>query len=174
MYLRCAGTDGYCPTLDYPMSRSETTQSRLTEMPLPQPVQLISWLRRTLCLAHDVDEAGRSVCGKPSTLQCPNHPSSLSHLGGRGSPAPCSDGAPLCQHCVQMAQELRSPLPTAYGWLNPADVRITSEHPVGAGGFANIWEGVLNGRKVAVKSYRCYESFDQAQVVSVRFCRCSY
>lgn len=155
------------------MSRSETTQSRLTEIPLPQPVQLISWLRRALCLAHDVDEGGLLVGGKSSTLQCPDHPLSLSHLGGRGSLALCSDGAPLCQHCVRMAQEIRSPLPTTYGWLNPADVRITDEHPVGAGGFANIWEGVLSGRKVAVKSYRCYVSFDRARVISVRFCRCS-
>ena len=67
-----------------------------------------------------------------------------------------------------MAQDRRSSLPYACHWLGPEDIEIVGERPMGAGGFADIWEGTHNGRKIVLKSYRCYISFDAAQVVAVR------
>lgn len=37
-----------------------------------------------------------------------------------------------------------------------------------AGGSANIYEATYDGRKVVLKSHRCYVSFDVAQVIAVR------
>jgi prephenate dehydrogenase len=71
-----------------------------------------------------------------------------------------------------MAQDLRSSLPSTCRWLGPEIVEIVGGHPMAAGRFADIWEGKHNGRKVVLKSYRCYTSFDVAQVVAVRFDYC--
>ena len=63
--------------------------------------------------------------------------------------------------------------PGTHGWLNSADVRIADKHPMAAGGFADILEGALDDRDIIVKSYRCYEQFDHARVISVCCRRCS-
>jgi len=59
-------------------------------------------------------------------------------------------------------------MPSPYRWLDPEDIKLVGEHPIGAGGFANIWEVTHNGRKAVLKSYRCYVSSDVTQVVAVR------
>ena len=154
------------------MNRSETSRPRFVGAALLRPARLVSRLCQALRQVHDVDERGHLLGEDPSAPQSPDH-SLLSHLSGGGSPAPFSDDVLLCQRYTQTAQELWSPLPATYGWFNPTDVSITGKHPVGAGGFANIWEGVLNGRKVIVKSYRCYLLFDRARIISVCRHRCS-
>jgi hypothetical protein len=55
----------------------------------------------------------------------------------------------------------------AYYWLRVEDVAPTGDHPVAAGGFADIWEVMHDGHKVALKSYRCYETLDFAEVAKV-------
>lgn len=86
--------------------------------------------------------------------------------------APESNDISHSQYYAQVAQGVLSTLSSTCRWLDPGDVEIFGEHPVAAGGFANIWEGTHDGRKVALKSYRCYESFDAADVVAVR-CDCA-
>jgi hypothetical protein len=96
----------------------------------------------------------------------------------RGSPTLHLNGISPPQHYTQMAQGLRSSLPSTCRWLGPEEVKIVGEYPIGAGGFADIWEGTLDGHKVAVKLYRCYMSFNVTEVVAVRcnhcLCRAQY
>jgi hypothetical protein len=86
----------------------------------------------------------------------------------RGLPTPHTDDTPPSQRYAQIVQDLRSSLPFASRWLSPEDVEIVGEHPIGAGGFADVWEGTHGGRKVVLKSYRCYTSFDVVQIIAVR------
>ena len=67
-----------------------------------------------------------------------------------------------------MAQDLRSSLSSTCRWLGP-EVNHISKRPVAAGGSADIYEATCDGRKVVLKSRRCYTSsgFDVAQVVTV-------
>ena len=92
-----------------------------------------------------------------------------SRLEVRSLPALGPNGVSLPQHDAQVAWDLRSSLPSTCRWLGPEDVNLVSEHPVASGEFANIHEATHDGRKVMLKSYRCYVSkFDIAQVVAVR------
>jgi hypothetical protein len=54
------------------------------------------------------------------------------------------------------------------GWMKQGAVEIVGAHPVDAGGFADIWIGIMGDRTVAIKSHRCYLSSDNlpAHVVS--------
>lgn len=67
-----------------------------------------------------------------------------------------------------MARGLLSSLPPPYRLLDPEDVKLVGEHPIAAGGFADIWEGTHDGRKVVLKSFRRHMSFGLAQVIAVR------
>ena len=137
-------------------------------MALLQSIYLVSRLRKTLRRAHEVDEEERHLIDEEQEIpQSPSHPFPLPYLEDGGPLALGLDDAPHRQPNAWMAQEPQSPLQPTYNWLDPADMRITSERPVAAGGFADVWEGVFNGHKVIVKSYRCYISFDRAQVISV-------
>jgi len=102
-----------------------------------------------------------STVGEYPTPQALLHHSPPPQLVDRSSPAP--DDA-----CAQVAQGLLSSLPSTCHWVNPPAVKLVGEHPIAAGGFANIWKGTYDGRDVVLKSYRCYASFDAAQAVAVR------
>jgi hypothetical protein len=80
------------------------------------------------------------------------------------------DVVSLTQHYAQIAQVLRSFMPPTCRFLGSEDVEPSGTHPVAAGGFADIWEAIYDGRKVALKSYRCYMRFNVAQAVEVH-CR---
>lgn len=60
---------------------------------------------------------------------------------------------------------LRPSFPPECNWLEPSDVEVTGERPVDGGRFAEVWRGRLEDRKVAVKSYRYYQRFDQRDSV---------
>jgi len=77
-------------------------------------------------------------------------------------------GASPSQRYARMAQDLRPSIPSTCRWVDPEDIKLVGEHPIGAGGFANIWEVTHNGRKAVLKSYRCYILSDIAQAVAVR------
>lgn len=148
------------------MSRSETTQPIFAKMIPPKSIRLVSRLREALRWAHDADDEERCplMYGEPST-QPPDYSSPFSQIEGRDPPTLGSVGVPT--------QELQPPLSPTFNWLNPTDIMLIGEHPVAAGGSANIWVGVLNGRKIVIKSFRCYKSLDRTKVTSVRCRRCS-
>jgi len=83
------------------------------------------------------------------------------------SPAPDSNERSPSQCYAQMAQDLRPSLQSACPWFSPEDVELIGNHPIAAGGFSDIWEGMYAGRKVVLKSYRCYMSFNVTQVIAV-------
>lgn len=62
------------------------------------------------------------------------------------------------------ARDLQSSLLSACHWLGPEDVKLVGEHPIAAGEFADIWEGIHEGHKVVLKSYRCSTSSETTQV----------
>jgi len=84
------------------------------------------------------------------------------------SPTTSLSGVSPSQRYAQMAQDLRSSMSFTCHWLDPEDIKLVGEHPIGAGGFANIWKVSHNGRRAVLKSYRCYVSSDVAQVITVR------
>ena len=67
---------------------------------------------------------------------------------------------------VNMADQLRPSLPADCLWLGQKDLKVTGTHPAAAGGFADVWAGEMNNRKIAIKSYRCHVSADYAQIYS--------
>ena len=69
---------------------------------------------------------------------------------------------------VNLAGRVRPPPGSRYRWLVQKDVKIVGTHPVDAGGFADIWVGEIDDRKVAVKSYRCYATADHLPTYNVR------
>ncbi|KAF9645687.1 kinase-like protein [Thelephora ganbajun] len=132
--------------------------------------------KRPISRLHDIhrsqddgEEREGLVVGASPVPRSLHHPSPLSQLEAESLPISDLDGMALLQRCTQMAQELSSSLLSSCPSLSPEDIELTSERPVSAGGFADIWGAMHDGRKVVLKSYRCYMSFDVAQVVT-RFC----
>lgn len=78
------------------------------------------------------------------------------------------DVIPLSKHYSQIAHILRPFIPHSC-WLGPEDVKPIGNHPMAAGGVANIWAAIHDGHKVVLKSYRCYMRFNVAQATRVRF-----
>ena len=70
---------------------------------------------------------------------------------------------------VDLARGLESLLPPGYRWLGEEDLRVAGLFPIDAGGFADVWAGKMDGRKVAVKSYRCYASADHMPTYNVSY-----
>ena len=46
----------------------------------------------------------------------------------------------------------------------PENFFKTSEHPVASGGFGDVWEGVHNDKRVAIKALRVYKHDDVKKV----------
>ena len=116
----------------------------------------------------DTEERERLVGGGSSvktTVYCQSPPTQLQIVG---SPTPKVDAAALLQRYVQMAQDLQPSLPSTCRRVNRDDLKLISKQPTAAGSFADILEATYNGRGVVLKAYRCYVSFDVAQIVAVR------
>ena len=76
------------------------------------------------------------------------------------SPPPDIDCPPTMGRnvLIDLAGRLRLSLPPSSRWFGPGDLRVIVTRLVDAGGFADLWVGEMVGRKVAIKSYRCYLS----------------
>ena len=92
----------------------------------------------------------------------------LPQLEAKSLLAPDMDDECPSQLYARLAQECVSSLPLPYLWLNPEGIKLADEHPIAAGGVANVYEATHDGRKVVLKSYRPYISFNVSQVVEVR------
>ena len=68
------------------------------------------------------------------------------------------DPSAVCEHLVDLVRHLRSLLPGSCEWLEQGALEFVGEHPVDAGGIADVWAGKMGNRKVAIKAYRCYSS----------------
>jgi hypothetical protein len=65
---------------------------------------------------------------------------------------------------VNMADRLRHSPPADCLWLEQEDLKVVGTHPIDAGGFADVWVGELDNRKVVIKSYRCSASADYSRI----------
>jgi len=110
---------------------------------------------------------GPSAAGEHPSPQ----PLQLSHLEVGSPPTTDLNGVslPPSRRYMQLVRDLRPSLPSACRWLGPEDVDLVGEHPMAAGGSANIWEGTCDGRGVVLKTYRCCASSDATQVVEARY-----
>jgi hypothetical protein len=153
--------------LTYPtllMSRSRTNPCH-KKAPL-RLKHLLSGFRHGWRSQSGDEEAQPLVAGGPSVPPSLHRPS-LSHEL-EDSPLPDVDvvGPPHKRYAL-IAQVLLPSLLPRCPLLNPDDINLAGEHPFSGGGFAQIWEATYNGRKVVLKSYRCYVSFDITRVVTV-------
>ena len=97
----------------------------------------------------------------------PFHPQSSQFTPSRiQNPSP-PDGDPPQQRHFNLAQQLRPALSPICNWLEDDDVQMIEGRPISAGGFTDLWRGSLDSRLVAIKSYRCYLSFDLPRVLLV-------
>lgn len=74
--------------------------------------------------------------------------------------SPQTDPGLLCEHLVGLVSRLRSLLPSCCEWLKQGELEFVGDHPVDAGGTADVWAGKMGDRAVAIKAYRCYSSTD--------------
>ena len=75
----------------------------------------------------------------------------------------------LCDDFLDLASKLRPSFPPTCTWLNPTDLQDIRDPPIDGGRFANVWRASLDGRAVAIKSYRCYTDFDCDRVRMVSY-----
>ena len=59
---------------------------------------------------------------------------------------------------AQAVEALRPLMPPSCCIFGLRDIQLIDHRPFAAGGFADIWGAEFHGRKVALKSYRCYTS----------------
>ena len=69
-------------------------------------------------------------------------------------------GVVLYEHLANLVRCLRPLLPGCCEWLERGALEVIGEHPVDAGGVADVWVGEMGNRKVAIKAYRCDSSSD--------------
>ncbi|KAF9647214.1 kinase-like protein [Thelephora ganbajun] len=148
---------------------SHSGRNPLTKKLLLQPRRLISGLRDMRRSQDDGEERENLVVGGPLVPQSLHHPSLPFQLQAGSFPISDLDSITLLQRYAQIAQELLPSLPSSCPPLSPDDVKLTDERPVAAGWFVDIFEATYGNRKVVLKAYRCYTSFDVARVVA-RFC----
>jgi len=148
------------------MSRSRT--SHIAKPVLLRPKRIIAGLRTILGSRDDDGERKHLVGGESLVPRILHRLSLLPQLEVVSLPASDLDDIILLQSYARMAQDLRLSMPSTCRWPCPEDVKLVGEHPIAAGAFANIWEVTYDGCKAVLKSYRCYISFDVAQVVAVR------
>ena len=58
------------------------------------------------------------------------------------------------------SEAIRQLLPPNCAFFQGAEVRIVDNSPIQAGGYADNWEAILDGRNVVLESYRSYETGD--------------
>ena len=68
------------------------------------------------------------------------------------------DPGALCEHLVGLLNHLRPLLPGSCEWLERGALEFVGEHPIDAGGVADVRVGKLGDSKIAIKVYRCYSS----------------
>ena len=56
-------------------------------------------------------------------------------------------------------------LPTSH--IIHEEIIRTTEHPVASGGFGDVWEGIYNDKRVAMKALRVYKKEDVQEVKKV-------
>lgn len=66
------------------------------------------------------------------------------------------------------SEVIRQLTPSKFTSFGGEEPKVIGNTPIGAGGYANIWEATLGGRAVVLKSYRFYEVGDIGHASQVR------
>lgn len=82
-------------------------------------------------------------------------------------PVPLIDNDLPYERYSETVRQLRPLFPSACTSLKPGEVKVVGDTPIGAEGFADIWEGTLDGHRVIQVSYRCYETGDVERIFRV-------
>ena len=95
-----------------------------------------------------------------------NAPSHVTGTPGQSHP---TDPGAIRQHLVELASRLRPLLSASCGtsWLEQGSIEVIGEHPIDAGGVADILAGKMGNRKVAIKVYRCNSSSNCSMTFTV-------
>ena len=80
---------------------------------------------------------------------------------------PSPDGYLLHLNHPDLILGSHPPLPSVCNRLEEGDVQMVESWPISAGGFADLWRGSLEGRQVAIKSYRYYTCSGPSGIFSV-------
>lgn len=83
-------------------------------------------------------------------------------------PTPVIDHDLQYDRYSEAVRQLRPLFPPTCTFLEPDDVAVVGDVPIGAGSFADIWEGTANGRRILLKSYRRHEYCDIERLFRVR------
>jgi len=70
---------------------------------------------------------------------------------------------------VDPISRLQPSLSPIYRRLGQGDLGVVGTRPIDAGGFADVWIGDMDDRRVAVKSYRCYGSADYPSIYKASY-----
>ena len=87
-------------------------------------------------------------------------------------PRPSADAEglkPPYRDILDLASKLRSSSPPTCTWLDPTDLQDIGECSIDGGRFTDVWRARLDGRVVAVKSYRCYVGSDCDRIRTVSY-----
>ena len=138
VHIRLTGHPGYkSPSL--PMS------------PYPTPFQQCN-------ASHSSSDC---LCSLPSPLHTP--PSDVRLEGGgmhsRDQSGPSAMGVDHSTTTelgtlVNLDGRLMQSLRSSYMWFGEGDLELIGPHPIDAGGFADVWEGTMGARRVAVRVWR--------------------
>ena len=112
-------------------------------------VRAAVWVRRRSTPEHTTRPSS-----PPPSPPCLNNP-------------PSPDGYLLHTDHSDLVLGSRPPLPPICNRLEEGDVQMVGSWPIRAGGFADLWRGSLEGRQVAIKSYRCYSCSGPSGIFSV-------
>jgi hypothetical protein len=168
--LPCSGADP--PT----MSASQVLQ-RLYSLDTSSPdfLRVLYGLIR-----HDEDEQYSSSLQGPElarlvdflddvrTLPFPSHPVAKQTLQALSSIPTTDDVFRQCLRKLRAICGCHTTLPSSH--VVSGDLARLGGHPIAFGGFADVWEGAHDGRKVCVKALRVSLNDDQS-LTKVRICR---
>jgi len=83
-------------------------------------------------------------------------------------PVPLIDKNLPYERYSETVRQLRPLFPSTCTLLKPGEVKVIGDTPIGAEGFADIWDGTLNGHRVIQVAYRCYETGEVEHIFRVR------
>jgi len=132
---------------------------------IPQVRHLIHRLRTTRRSEGDEEERQHLVVLEPPSPRPLHHLLPLPRLEVGSSDL---DDITILYRYFLFAQEILSSLPSPTHLLGAEDIRLLVKRPVAAGRFTDIWEATHEGRRVVLKEYRYYRTFDVNQIATVR------
>lgn len=129
-----------------------------------RPRDTFSRLLTSLRLAFHSATSFEGVSVFLCTTDCPNQSEPLPPDSDQSLPI---DPGVACEHLVDLVRHPQLLLPGNCEWLEQGALEFVGEHPVNAGGVADVWVGKMGDRKIAIKAYRCDSSSNNLPTYAV-------